>query len=234
MAGTVGRLGETFGAASGSGLGIGAPRRSSRMPDPLDGPAPAMPFLNPFLISTGLVAVAEIGDKTQLLALLLALKFRKPWPILAGMLAATLANHAAAGAVGHYLEALIVRWAGPELLRWGLALGFAVMAVWALIPDKIEDEAKRLRRYHMGAFVTTLVSFFLVEMGDKTQIATVALAARYPNLAAVVAGTTFGMVLANAPVIFFCSKFADKVPLRYVRWTAAACFAALALGAVLY
>src|SRR5438309_7992679 len=130
--------------------------------------------------------VAEIGDKTQLLALLLALKFRKPWPIMAGMLAATLANHAAAGAVGHYLEALIVQWAGPDLLRWGLALGFALMAAWTLIPDKIDDGEQALGRYHMGAFFTTLVCFFLVEMGDKTQIATVALAARYSNLAAVV------------------------------------------------
>jgi Ca2+/H+ antiporter, TMEM165/GDT1 family len=192
-----------------------------------------MLFLNPFLISTGIVALAEIGDKTQILALLLALKFRKPWPILGGMLAATLANHAAAGAVGHYLEAFIVQWTGPGLLRWGLALGFAVMAAWTLIPDKIDDGEKALGRYHMGAFFTTLVSFFLVEMGDKTQIATVALAARYSNLAAVVAGTTLGMTLANAPVIFFCSKFAEKIPLKYVRWTAATCFAALAVGAVL-
>jgi putative Ca2+/H+ antiporter (TMEM165/GDT1 family) len=193
-----------------------------------------MLFLNPFLISTGLVALAEIGDKTQLLALLLALKFRKPWPILAGMLAATLANHAAAGAVGHYLEALIVQWVGMDKLRWGLALGFAFMAIWTLIPDRIEDEEKTLGRYHMGAFFTTLISFFLVEMGDKTQIATVALAARYSNLVAVVAGTTCGMVLANAPVIFFCSKFAEKVPLKYVRWTAAVCFAGLAVGAVVF
>ena len=193
-----------------------------------------MMFLNPFLISTGLVALAEIGDKTQLLALLLALKFRKPWPILAGMLAATLANHAAAGAVGHYLEALIVQWVGPGLLRWGLALGFAFMAVWALIPDKIDDGEEAIGRYRMGAFFTTLISFFLVEMGDKTQIATVALAARYSNLAAVIAGTTLGMTVANAPVIFLCSRFAEKVPLKYVRWTAAACFAALAVGAVLY
>jgi Ca2+/H+ antiporter, TMEM165/GDT1 family len=232
MAGTVGRLGETFGAATGSGLGSGRPRRSSQMPDPLTG-LPPMLFLNPFLISTGIVAIAEIGDKTQILALLLALKFRKPWPILFGMLAATLANHAAAGAVGHYLEALIVQWIGIDKLRWGLALGFAVMALWTLIPDKIDDGEKALGRYHMGAFFTTLVSFFLVEMGDKTQIATVALAARYSNLAAVVAGTTCGMVLANAPVIFFCSKFAEKIPLQYVRWAASVCFAALAIGAVL-
>jgi putative Ca2+/H+ antiporter (TMEM165/GDT1 family) len=234
MAGTVGRLGETFGAAAGSGLGIGyaTPKLANARPADVD--LPSMFFLNPFLISTGIVALAEIGDKTQLLALLLALKYRKPWPILAGMLAATLANHAAAGAVGHYLEALIVQWAGPDLLRWGLALGFAVMAAWTLVPDKIEDEEKTLGRRQMGAFVTTLICFFMVEMGDKTQIATVALAARYANLVAVVAGTTVGMMLANTPVIFFCSKFAEKVPLKFVRWTAAACFAALAVGAVLY
>ena len=190
--------------------------------------------LHAFAISTGLVAIAEIGDKTQLLALLLTLKFRKPWPILAGMLAATLANHAGAGLVGHYLEAMIVDWAGPELLRWGLAFGFAAMAFWALIPDRIEEEEEELGRWRrMGAFATTLVTFFVVEMGDKTQIATVALAARFPELAAVIAGTTLGMVLANAPVIFFGNKLAAKIPLKYVRWAAAACFAALAVGALL-
>jgi putative Ca2+/H+ antiporter (TMEM165/GDT1 family) len=190
--------------------------------------------LHAFGISTGLVAIAEIGDKTQLLALLLTLKFRRPWPILAGMLAATLANHAGAGLVGHYLEALIVDWAGPTLLRWGLALGFAAMAFWALIPDKIEEEEEELSRWkRMGAFATTLVTFFLVEMGDKTQIATVALAARFPDLLSVIAGTTFGMILANAPVIFFGNKLAAKVPLKYVRWSAAACFGGLAVGAVM-
>jgi putative Ca2+/H+ antiporter (TMEM165/GDT1 family) len=186
-----------------------------------------------FLISTGLVALAEIGDKTQLLALLLTMKFRRPWPILAGMLASTLANHLGAGAVGHYLEALIVDWAGPQLLRWALAAGFAIMAVWTLIPDRIEDEEDEVARFRMGPFVTTLISFFLVEMGDKTQIATVALAAQYPDLAAVVAGTTFGMALANTPVIFFGNRLAAKIPLHYVRWSAAACFAALAAAAAL-
>jgi putative Ca2+/H+ antiporter (TMEM165/GDT1 family) len=189
--------------------------------------------LHALLISTGLVAIAEIGDKTQLLALLLTLKFRRPWPIFAGMLAATLANHAGAGAVGHYLEAFLMEWIGPEKLRWGLAAGFAAMAVWALIPDKADDGETAIGRFQMSAFVTTLVSFFLVEMGDKTQIATVALAARFPDLAAVVAGTTLGMVLANAPVIFLGNKFAAKFPLKYVRWSAAACFIALAIGAVL-
>jgi putative Ca2+/H+ antiporter (TMEM165/GDT1 family) len=189
--------------------------------------------LNAFLISTGLVAIAEIGDKTQLLALLLTLKFRRPWPILGGMLGATLVNHAGAGAIGHYLEGVLLDIAGPELLRWGLAAGFALMAVWALIPDKIETEEDGMARWRLGAFLTTLICFFLVEMGDKTQIATVALAARFPDLVSVVLGTTFGMVLANAPVIFFGNKLASKIPLKYVRWTAAACFAALAVGAAL-
>ena len=194
---------------------------------------PPMLSLHAFLISTGIVALAEIGDKTQLLALLLTLKFRKPWPILLGMIASTLANHAGAGAVGHYLEAFIVDWAGPGLLRWGLAAGFALMALWTLIPDKIEEDEGAFKRFQMGPLLTTLVCFFLVEMGDKTQIATIALAARFPDLAAVVAGTTIGMVLANAPVIFFCNKFADRLPLKYVRWTAALCFLGLAVGAVL-
>jgi Ca2+/H+ antiporter, TMEM165/GDT1 family len=189
--------------------------------------------LHAFAISTGLIAIAEIGDKTQLLALLLTLKFRRPWPILGGMLAATLVNHAGAGLVGHYLEALIVDWAGPALLRWGLAFGFAAMACWALIPDRIEEEKEELGHWRrMGAFLTTLVTFFVVEMGDKTQIATVALAARFPDLLSVVVGTTFGMVLANAPVIFFGNKLAARVPLKYVRWSAAACFGGLAVGAV--
>jgi putative Ca2+/H+ antiporter (TMEM165/GDT1 family) len=189
--------------------------------------------LNAFAISTGLVAIAEIGDKTQLLALLLTLKFRRPWPILWGMLGATLANHAGAGFVGHYLEGVLLDIAGPQMLRWGLAAGFALMALWALIPDKIEEDEGGIGRWRMGAFLTTLVCFFLVEMGDKTQIATVALAARFPDILSVVAGTTFGMVLANAPVIFWGNKLAAKIPLKYVRWAAAACFAALAVGAAL-
>jgi len=189
--------------------------------------------LNAFLISTGLVAVAEIGDKTQLLALLLTLKFRRPWPILWGMLGATLVNHAGAGLVGHYLEGVLLDIAGPQMLRWGLAAGFALMAVWALIPDKIEEEKDGVGRWRLGAFFTTLICFFLVEMGDKTQIATVALAARFPDIVSVVLGTTFGMMLANAPVIFFGNKLAARIPLKVVRWCAAACFAALAVGAIL-
>jgi len=185
-----------------------------------------------FAISTGLVAIAEIGDKTQLLALLLTLKFRRPWPILWGMLGATLVNHAGAGAIGHYLEGVLLDIAGPEMLRWGLAAGFAIMAGWALIPDKIDAEENSVGRWRLGAFFTTLICFFLVEMGDKTQIATVALAARFPDIVSVVLGTTFGMVLANAPVIFCGNKIAAKIPLQYVRWAAAACFAALAVGAL--
>ena len=182
--------------------------------------------MHAFLISTGIVALAEIGDKTQLLALLLAAKFRKPWPIVAGILAATVLNHAGAGLVGHWAESLIGGWAGPDLIRWGLALGFLAMALWTLIPDRLDDDDDAgLRRF--GAFLTTLVAFFLVEMGDKTQVATVALAARFPDLIAVVAGTTLGMMLANVPVVFFGGKIAEKVPLKFVRWTAAACFAAL-------
>jgi putative Ca2+/H+ antiporter (TMEM165/GDT1 family) len=189
--------------------------------------------LHAFAISTGLVAIAEIGDKTQLLALLLTMKFRRPWPILWGMLGATLVNHAGAGAVGHYLEGVLLDIAGPQMLRWGLAIGFAIMALWALIPDKIEDDDDGIGRWRMGAFLTTLVCFFLVEMGDKTQIATVALAARFPDIVSVVLGTTFGMMLANAPVIFCGNKLAAKIPLKYVRWSAAACFGGLALGAVM-
>jgi Ca2+/H+ antiporter, TMEM165/GDT1 family len=189
--------------------------------------------MHAFLISTGIVALAEIGDKTQLLALLLAARFRRPWPIVAGILAATALNHAGAGLAGHWAESLIGTWAGPDLIRWGLALGFIAMAAWTLVPDRIDDaEADGgLRRF--GAFLTTLVAFFLVEMGDKTQVATVALAARFPDLVAVVAGTTLGMMLANVPVVFFGEKIAALVPLKYVRWTAAGCFAALGMSLML-
>ena len=188
--------------------------------------------MHAFLISTGIVALAEIGDKTQLLALLLAAKFRRPWPIVAGILAATAVNHAGAGLVGRWAKTFFSSWAGPDLIRWGLAFGFIAMAFWTLIPDKIgDDEADAgLRKY--GAFLTTLVAFFLVEMGDKTQIATVALAARFPDLVAVVAGTTVGMMLANVPVVFCGDKIAARLPLKYVRWTAAACFALLGVSLI--
>lgn len=146
-----------------------------------------------FLLSVGIVALAEIGDKTQLLALVLAAKFRKPWPIVLGILVATLVNHAFAGVVG----AWIARTVDPTYMRWILGLSFVAMAAWTLVPDKYEEAPEKQRRF--GVFLTTLCAFFLVEMGDKTQIATVALAAKYPSLLAVVAGTTAGMMLANAP-----------------------------------
>ena len=189
--------------------------------------------MHAFLISTGIVALAEIGDKTQLLALLLAAKFRRPWPIIAGMLAATLLNHAGAGLLGHWAETLVSSWSSPDLIRWGLAFGFIAMALWTLIPDKIDAEETEAGIRKFGAFLTTLVCFFLVEMGDKTQIATVALAARFPDLIAVVAGTTFGMMLANVPVIFCSGKIAARLPLKYVRWAAAASFATLGVSLIL-
>lgn len=176
-----------------------------------------------FLVSTGIVALGEMGDKTQLLALLLAARFRRPWPIVAGILVATLANHAAAGLVGGWIAA----WLGPDLLRWVVGGGFVAMAAWMLIPDKVDDDATP-GRLRFGVFGTTVVAFFLAEMGDKTQIATVALAARYTGqIVAVVLGTTFGMMLANVPAVFLGGKIAQKVPMRLVHGVAAAIFAVL-------
>ena len=174
-------------------------------------------------ISTGIVALAEIGDKTQLLAIVLAATFRRPLPIILGILAATLLNHAAAGAVGGWVAQAL----GPDMLRWVIGLSFVAMAGWMLIPDKIDDDsADRMRRF--GVFGTTFVAFFMAEMGDKTQIATVALAARYTGqIVAVVLGTTFGMMLANVPAVFLGGKIAQKVPMRLVHGVAAAIFAVL-------
>lgn len=176
-----------------------------------------------FLVSTGVVALGEIGDKTQLLALILAARFKRPLPIVAGILAATLANHTLAGMVGAWLTSLL----GPELLRWILGLSFMAMAVWLLIPDELEAAEVASGRY--GVFVTTLVTFFLAEMGDKTQIATVALAARFPDLYAVIAGTTLGMLLADVPAVLFGERVARKVPARIVHAVAAAIFAIIGL-----
>ena len=174
-------------------------------------------------VSTGIVALAEIGDKTQLLAFFLAARFRRPWPIVAGILAATLANHAVAGAVGVWLSAQIA----PAVLRWALGLGFLAMAAWMLVPDKLDaPQAGGVRR---GAFVTTLIAFFFAEMGDKTQIATVAMAARFDALAAVVAGTTLGMMLANVPAVLLGDRLAQRLPVRAVHAAAAALFALLGL-----
>jgi Ca2+/H+ antiporter, TMEM165/GDT1 family len=180
-----------------------------------------------FLISTGIVALAEIGDKTQLLAFLLAAKFRKPVPIVLGILVATLANHAFAAALGAWINTMM----GPEVMRWVLGISFLVMAGWTLIPDKLDDEESNLGKY--GVFATTLVAFFIAEMGDKTQIATVALAARYEAVIAVVAGTTVGMMIANVPAVYFGERIANKVPLKLVHGIAALLFAALGVATLL-
>jgi putative Ca2+/H+ antiporter (TMEM165/GDT1 family) len=180
-----------------------------------------------FFVSTGLVAIAEIGDKTQLLALMLAARYRKPLPIVLGILCATLANHALAAWVG----ALVAAWVGADAMRWILGASFIVMAGWCLIPDKAEDGPQSTRQ--AGAFLATLVAFFIVEIGDKTQIATVALAARFNSLLAVTAGTTAGMMLANVPVVLFGDAIARRLPLAIVRAVAASLFVILGLVAFL-
>lgn len=181
-----------------------------------------------FLVSTGVVALAEIGDKTQLLALLLATRFRRPLPIVLGILVATIANHAFAGAVGNWLVTLV----GREVLRWVVGVSFLAMAAWALIPDSPPDEDTGPSRY--GVFVTTAIAFFLVEMGDKTQIATVALAAQFHALVWVVLGTTLGMMLANVPVVYLGDALIKRVSLKAVRIVAAASFAALGIYALAF
>ena len=177
-----------------------------------------------FLVSTGIVALAEIGDKTQLLAFILAAKFRKPLPIIAGIFVATLANHGFAGALGSWITSLM----GPETLRWVLGTSFIAMAIWTLIPDKFEEDDARLTR--LGVFGTTLVAFFLAEMGDKTQIATVALAAQYHAFFSVVAGTTFGMMIANVPAVLLGEQIAHRMPVRLVHSIAATIFALLGIA----
>ncbi len=181
-----------------------------------------------FLISTGIVALAEVGDKTQLLALVLAARFRKPWPIVFGIFVATLANHAMAGVLGAWVTTQI----SAQTLRWILAASFIAMAVWMLIPDKLDDgEVKSSPRF--GVFGTTVALFFLAEMGDKTQIATVMLAARFDAYFAVVAGTTLGMMLANAPVVWLGERVTRLVPLRVVHIVSALIFLGLGLFALL-
>ncbi len=175
-----------------------------------------------FFVSTGVVALAEMGDKTQLLSLVLAARFRKPWPICAGILVSTLANHAGAAAIGEWLASLL----GPDVLRWIVGLSFIAMAGWIMIPDKLDDE-EAATPPRFGVFGATIIAFFLAEMGDKTQIATVALAARYTNLVAVVAGTTLGMMLANVPVVFLGDKLTRAVPIRLVHGICALIFVVL-------
>ncbi|WLI89358.1 TMEM165/GDT1 family protein [Massilia sp. R2A-15] len=183
--------------------------------------------MDAFLVSTGIVALAEIGDKTQLLAFLLAAKFRRPVPIVLGIFVATIVNHAFAAAVGAWVSATL----GPDVMRWVLGLSFLGMAAWIMVPDKIDEDEAKLAKY--GVFATTLIAFFLAEMGDKTQIATVALAARYASTVAVVAGTTFGMMLANVPAVYFGERIANRVPLRVVHGIAALIFAALGVATLL-
>ena len=183
-----------------------------------------------FLISSGIVALAEIGDKTQLLAFILAAKFRKPWPIILGILVATLVNHAGAGALGAWIMSV----AGPNVMRWVLGLGFIAMAGWTLVPDKFdEDDAQKANCSHYGVFGTTVVAFFLAEMGDKTQIATIALAAQFNSFFAVVAGTTFGMMLANVPAVLLGDRIANRIPVRVVHAIAALIFFALGIATLL-
>jgi putative Ca2+/H+ antiporter (TMEM165/GDT1 family) len=185
--------------------------------------------VEPFLVAAGVVALAEIGDKTQLLTLVLAARFKKPWPIVAGIFLATLVNHAIAGAFG----AWITKTVGPDAMRWILGVSFIAMALWILIPDRLEDD-DAVTRTRGGVLVTTIVLFFLAEMGDKTQLATVALAARFDSLAQVVLGTTVGMLLANAPVAFFGEALARRLPTRAVHAVAALVFAGLGVGILVF
>jgi len=180
--------------------------------------------MHAFLVSTGVVALAEIGDKTQLLAFILAAKFRKPVPIIVGILVATLANHGFAGALGSWITSVI----SPETLRWVIGVSFIGMAIWTLIPDKFDEDDAKLARF--GVFGTTLVAFFLAEMGDKTQVATVALAAQYQAFFSVVAGTTLGMMIANVPAVLLGDRIAHRLPVRLVHAIAAAIFAILGIA----
>lgn len=180
-----------------------------------------------FLISTGIVALAEVGDKTQILAFILAAKYKKPVPIVLGILVATLANHGFAGALGAWVTTLM----GPQTLRWVLGISFIAMAIWTLIPDKFDEADAKFTS--SSVFGTTLVAFFLAEMGDKTQVATIALAAQYHAFFIVVAGTTLGMMIANVPAVFLGNRIAAKMPVRLVHMIAAAIFAILGVATLL-
>ena len=181
-----------------------------------------------FLISTGVVALAEIGDKTQLLAFILAARFKKPIPIIAGILVATLINHGLAGALGAWITSMV----NPSIMQWVLGVSFIAMAIWTLIPDEIEEEETQVV-LKLGVFGATLVTFFLAEMGDKTQIATVALAAHYASPLWVVAGTTLGMLIADVPAVFIGDKLANRIPMALVHRIAAAIFAVLGIATLL-
>ena len=186
------------------------------------------PIMEALLVSTGVVALAEIGDKTQLLAFILAARFKKPVPIVLGILAATLVNHGLAGALGAWIMAVV----SPGVLRWVLGLSWLAMAVWTLIPDKIEEEETQVAQ-HFGVFGATLVTFFLAEMGDKTQIATVAMAAHYGTPLLVIVGTTLGMLIADVPAVFVGDRLAARIPMKLVHSIAAAIFALLGVATLL-
>jgi putative Ca2+/H+ antiporter (TMEM165/GDT1 family) len=217
MAQAVPVLGKTFDHAAFRGRRGGAVDRPSGQDNGMEA----------FLISTGIVALAEIGDKTQLLAFILAAKFRKPAAIVLGILVATIANHAFAGALGSWITSMVP----AETMRWVLGLSFIGMAAWTLIPDKFDEDDAKLARY--GVFGTTLIAFFLAEMGDKTQIATVALAAQYQAFVSVVAGTTFGMMIANVPAVLLGDRIAHRMPVRVVHGVAAAIFAVLGVATLM-
>ena len=186
-------------------------------------------MLSSFLVSTGVVALAEIGDKTQLLSLILAARYRQPLPVVLGVFVATLINHAAAGGVG----TLLAHWLNPSIMNWAVVASFALMAGWILIPDKLDADEIAMPKRAMGVFGTTVFAFFLAEMGDKTQIVTIALAAEYRDFASVVAGTTAGMLLANVPVIYLGSRFADRLNPKLVHRIASVVFVILG-GLALY
>jgi putative Ca2+/H+ antiporter (TMEM165/GDT1 family) len=181
------------------------------------------------LVSLAAVTLAEIGDKTQLLALMLAVRYRRPWPIVAGIVVATLFNHTLAAALGSWLRSVLA----PDVLKWLVAIAFFAVAVWTLIPDRLEDDAAKPALSRLGVFGITTVAFFLAEMGDKTQIATALLGARFDSLVAVVAGTTLGMLIADVPAVFAGHLAADRIPMKLVRGAAAALFAGLAIAVLL-
>jgi putative Ca2+/H+ antiporter (TMEM165/GDT1 family) len=188
-------------------------------------PVPLVNRMEAFFVSALVVTLGEIGDKTQLLALLLAARFRRPVPIVAGILVATLFNHALAGVLGNWIRSAV----DPGVLRWALGISFLGIAAWALIPDKMEEEHSAPMG-RCGVFVVTLVAFFLAEIGDKTQLATVALAARFDSLVAVVCGTTVGMLIADVPAVFLGDRASAKIPFRAIRYAAAALFAAVGVA----
>ena len=182
-------------------------------------------MMEAFLVSTGIVTLAEMGDKTQLLSLVLAARHRKPWPLIAGIFVATVLNHALAGYVGAWLNSAI----GPNVMRWILGVSFIAMAGWMLIPDKLDEEETQHGSKAWGVFAIAAWTFFLAEMGDKTQVATIALGAQYDSLVAVVLGTTLGMMLANVPVVFLGEAITKRVPIRLVHMIAAGIFLVLGL-----